>query len=63
VDDKYFFEFKADSTVKKDLFQHPYFLLINTAVGGDWGGDIDTSIFPQRYYVDWVRVFDIPGIQ
>jgi beta-glucanase (GH16 family) len=59
VDDKYFFEFKTDSTVKKDLFQHPYYLLINTAVGGDWGGEIDTSIFPQKYYVDWVRVFDM----
>ncbi len=57
VDDKYFFEFKTDSTVKSDLFQHPYYLLINTAVGGDWGGEIDTTIFPQKYYVDWVRVF------
>jgi beta-glucanase (GH16 family) len=61
VDDKYFFEFKTDSTVKKDLFQHTYYLLINTAVGGDWGGEIDTTIFPQKYYVDWVRVFDMNG--
>jgi beta-glucanase (GH16 family) len=59
VDDKYFFDFKTDSTVKKDLFQHPYFLLINTAVGGDWGGDVDSTIFPQKYYIDWVRVFDM----
>ncbi len=59
VDDNYFFEFRADSTVKKDLFRHPYYLLINTAVGGDWGGEIDTTIFPQKYYVDWVRVFDM----
>jgi beta-glucanase (GH16 family) len=61
VDDKYFFDFKTDSTVKKGLFQHPYYLLINTAVGGDWGGEIDTTIFPQKYYVDWVRVFDMRG--
>jgi beta-glucanase (GH16 family) len=59
VDDNYFFEFLSDSTVKNDLFNHPYYLLINTAVGGDWGGDIDTTIFPQRYYIDWVRVFDM----
>jgi beta-glucanase (GH16 family) len=59
VDDKYFFEFKTDSTVKKDLFQHPYYLLINAAIGGDWSGEIDTTIFPQKYYVDWVRVFDM----
>jgi beta-glucanase (GH16 family) len=59
VDNQYFFEFKTDSTVSKGLFQHPYYLLINTAVGGDWGGAVDPSIFPQRYYVDWVRVFDM----
>lgn len=59
VDDKYFFDFKTDSTVKRDLFKHPFYLLINMAVGGDWGGDIDTTIFPQKYYVDWVRVFDM----
>ena len=59
VDNKYFFEFKTDSTLKKDLFRHPFFLLINTAIGGDWGGEIDTLIFPQKYYIDWVRVFDI----
>ncbi len=59
VDDKYFFGFKADSTVKSGLFQHPYYLLINTAVGGDWGGDVDSTIFPQKYYIDWVRVFEV----
>ncbi len=59
VDDKYFFEFKADSTVKSNLFQHPFYLLINTAVGGDWGRDVDPAIFPQKFYVDWVRVFAI----
>ncbi len=63
VDNKYFFDFKSDSTVKKDLLQHPYYLLINTAVGGDWGGEIDSTIFPQKYYVDWVRVFAITGNQ
>jgi beta-glucanase (GH16 family) len=61
VDNNYFFDFRPDSSVKKDLFQHPYYLLINTAVGGDWGGEIDTTIFPQKYYVDWVRVFDMNG--
>jgi beta-glucanase (GH16 family) len=61
IDNRYFFDFRTDSTVKKDLFKHPYYLLINTAVGGDWGGEIDTTIFPQEYYIDWVRVFDMNG--
>jgi beta-glucanase (GH16 family) len=60
VDNKYYFTVHADSTIERDLFRHAFYLLINTAVGGDWGGEIDTTIFPQKYYIDWVRVFRIP---
>ncbi len=36
----------------------PFFLIVNLAVGGDWGGDPDaTTIFPQVLYVDYVRVY------
>ncbi len=40
-------------------FDKPHFLLINLAVGGAWGGvhGIDDSIFPAKYYVDWVRYY------
>jgi beta-glucanase (GH16 family) len=40
-------------------FDQPFFLLINTAVGGSWGGQqgIDNSIFPQKMLVDYVRVY------
>lgn len=41
------------------VFDQPFFLLLNVAVGGDWPGNPDTgSVFPQRMYVDWVRVYD-----
>jgi DUF1680 family protein/beta-glucanase (GH16 family) len=35
------------------------FLILNLAIGGDWGGQkgIDDSIFPQQLVVDYVRVF------
>jgi beta-glucanase (GH16 family) len=37
---------------------HPYFLLLNLAVGGDWPGNPDaTSQFPMRMLVDYVRVY------
>ena len=31
----------------------------NIAVGGTWGGQkgIDDTIFPQKFYIDYVRVF------
>ncbi len=57
VDNHYYFTFNADSTVENGLFDHPFYLMLNTAVGGDWGGKIDDSIFPQKYLIDWVRVF------
>src|SRR5690606_37153158 len=39
------------------VFDQPFFLLLNVAVGGGWPGSPDAgSTFPQRMYVDWVRV-------
>jgi len=40
------------------VFDHPFFLLLNVAVGGSWPGDPDaTSSFPQKMLVDYVRVY------
>lgn len=38
-------------------FTKPYDLILNLAVGGDWGGQkgIDDDAFPQRMEVDYVR--------
>lgn len=40
-------------------FDNRMFLLLNIAVGGDWGGQkgVDDTIFPRRMEVDWVRVW------
>jgi beta-glucanase (GH16 family) len=40
------------------VFDHPFFMLLNLAVGGYWPGDPDaTTAFPQKMYVDYVRVY------
>jgi beta-glucanase (GH16 family) len=40
------------------VFHHPFFILLNLAVGGYWVGDPDEStVFPQTMLVDWVRVY------
>jgi len=40
------------------VYDHPFFILLNVAVGGDWPGAPDeTSIFPQEMLVDYVRVY------
>jgi beta-glucanase (GH16 family) len=40
------------------VFDHPFFILLNVAVGGAWPGDPDASTtFPQTMLVDYVRVY------
>lgn len=45
--------------VKGDwVFEHPFFVLLNLAVGGYWPGYPDaTTVLPQRMLVDYVRVY------
>jgi beta-glucanase (GH16 family) len=40
-------------------FDQKFYLILNVAVGGGWGGikGIDDRIFPQRMVVDYVRVY------
>ncbi|MBC8060785.1 MAG: glycoside hydrolase family 16 protein [Clostridiaceae bacterium] len=42
-------------------FDKPFYLILNIAVGGGWGGQkgIDNSIFPQSMEVDYVKVYDL----
>jgi beta-glucanase (GH16 family) len=42
----------------KWVYRHPFYLLLNVAVGGNWPGDPDgSSVFPQAMLVDYVRVY------
>ncbi|MER5865193.1 discoidin domain-containing protein [Kitasatospora sp. NPDC002040] len=39
------------------VYDHPFYLILNNAVGGDWPGAPDgTTVFPQKMLVDYVRV-------
>lgn len=43
---------------KMNAFKENFFLIFNMAVGGNWPGNPDaTSIFPQKMYIDYVRIF------
>jgi beta-glucanase (GH16 family) len=40
------------------VFDHPFFIILNVAVGGAWPGAPDgTTVFPQKMLVDYVRVY------
>jgi hypothetical protein len=60
VDDQLYFTFEnQEEGWEKWPFDHPFHLLINIAIGGDWGGarGVDDSIFPVQMQVDYVRVY------
>ena len=43
----------------KWVYDHPFFILLNVAVGGGWPGNPDqTTVFPQTMLVDYVRVYE-----
>jgi beta-glucanase (GH16 family) len=57
IDNQEYYSFDSSSAAT-DEFRKPFFLLINLAVGGNWPGSPNAStVFPQKYIVDYVRVF------
>ena len=58
VDDElYSTKTPSDISGKTWVFDHGFFFILNLAVGGDWPGDPDaTTVFPQRFVIDYVRV-------
>jgi len=40
-------------------YDKQHYLILNTEIGGSWGGrkGIDESVFPQKFYIDYVRVY------
>jgi beta-glucanase (GH16 family) len=45
------------------VFDHPFSLVMNLAVGGDWPGNPDsTTPNPSDILVDYVRVYKIPNV-
>lgn len=60
VDDKKVFTFENENKSKDEWpFDQPFFLILNLAIGGAWGGQqgVDLSSLPQKYYIDYVRVY------
>ena len=44
------------------VYNHPFFIILNLAVGGDWPGNPDsTTTFPQQMLVDYIRVYKAAG--
>jgi len=60
VDSFMYHEFiNIKETYKEWPFDQEFYLILNLAVGGTWGGKmgIDTSAFPAQFEIDYVRYF------
>ncbi len=61
VDGECYFEFYNDYRGNYDTwpFDNPFYLKLNLAWGGDWGGwnGVDDTALPAVYEIDYVRVF------
>ncbi len=62
IDGKLLNTIELDKTVNRtpgaeNPFHEPHYLLLNLAIGGNNGGDPGETPFPQRYLVDYVRVY------
>lgn len=60
VDGTKYFHFKNEHSGKDAWpFSQPFHLLLNIAVGGNWGGQkgIDKNNWPQKMEIDYVKVF------
>jgi beta-glucanase (GH16 family) len=64
VDKNKYFTFKNEGTGDAAWpYNKPQYLILNIAIGGDWGGQkgVDDGIFPQKMYIDYVRVYQEEG--
>ena len=60
VDDTNYFTFNNEGKSFKEWpFDKRFHLLLNVAIGGNWGGQkgVDDSLFPHRFLIDYVRVY------
>lgn len=63
IDDKLFYEaYKGQdgkvTTNEGWPFDKPYYLILNLAVGGNWGGEVDDTILPCELQIDYVRIYE-----
>jgi beta-glucanase (GH16 family) len=60
-DDTTYFTYRKNASFPSYWrFDRPFYLLLNLAIGGTWGGahGIDDAIFPLRYAIDYVRYYE-----
>ena len=59
VDDVLYNQITPDDVNGEWVFDQPFYLLLNVAIGGNYvGAPNEKTLFPQTMYVDWVKVYN-----
>lgn len=54
------FELDKAGKGKDNAFRKPMYLLINLALGGSWGKELDDKALPMKYVIDYARIYQRP---
>ncbi|MBN2069654.1 MAG: glycoside hydrolase family 16 protein [Opitutales bacterium] len=63
VDDVLFFSAENETLADPEKghaywpYDQPFHLILNLAIGGNWGGEVDPALTNQRLEIDYVRVY------
>lgn len=59
IDDELHYTYSPkNKTIENWPFNQPFFIVLNFAVGGHFGGhEVDDSSFPQEYIIDYIKVW------
>ncbi|WP_336127090.1 glycoside hydrolase family 16 protein [Mesoflavibacter sp. CH_XMU1422-2] len=59
IDNQLVYTFSPEEKDKKNYpFNKPFFVILNMAIGGSFGGpDVDDSIFPQQFIIDYIKIY------
>ncbi|MDR1190038.1 MAG: glycoside hydrolase family 16 protein [Verrucomicrobiales bacterium] len=56
-DQRYFVYRKEGDDTAVWPYATPHYLILNLAIGGAWGGEVDVALLPHRFEVDYVRYY------
>ncbi len=58
VDNEVYHSFQVEEAgSENNPFRKPFYLILNLALGGKWAGKVDEDILPQKFLIDYVRVY------
>ncbi len=59
IDNGFVYTFKPKEKTKEIWpFDQPFYFIINLAIGGNFGGsEVDDSILPQEFIIDYIKVY------